>query len=966
MGHGKAKGHSAVKAALGVLALCLFLLALGSAAQAATYEGVGCFAGTLPGLTESCKPVAAEKFGEEVQLGGVGGMAVNSSGAGGVPKGTVYAATHSLEGTKMAMYEPEGDGLKFVERWEVAYEGAYARCGPLLGVNGEGKAEHPCAPWPGGGVGRVDVEVDQETGNVYVYADFRTTPGGEDEVIEYKADGSAVITRFAPQAPSNETVAESPEGVHDESELGPLTINSTGAGGMPKGTVYLADELRGASPYHRLMVFEPESEGDYEHYVYAGEVAAGPGGTGHPPWAPITDEDGNVYVVEERQVGIEEFAPEAPHAYPAPASTPTCKYEFAKGGIVALSVDPRSGEPFFFSYKKEKGFTHKVLHQLGPCEGGKFEETAKVEVTPERDDLYGLAFDPTRALSGRQKGVLYGGAGYGVPQSGVGTGEPGQSALGYVFAPPELEESPPVVEAESVSHVTATTALLHASVNPEGFPTSYRFQYETAAQYEGNPPGERFEGAEEAPPGGAPLGTGKEGLAAAAALASLAPDTTYRYRALATSHCAPAESERLCEVPGEASAFRTFPPEAPGLTDHRAWELVSPAQKHGGQVLPAEPRLSSCGAEVEECKPGANYSRFPIQSTAEGDAIAYEGTPFGEEGAAIENEYISRRDPSTGWQTTNLTPRLLTSKGSGGGYRAFSRDLSLGLLGQRSPALSPAAPPGYEDLYAQPSADPLALSPLLGRAERRPIRWAEQFALRYAGASADLSRVFFVANDALTAETPFAPAAPAVGPSEFDLYEWHEGQLALVNVAPGNASALPDASFGPTSAHTISADGRFAFFEDEGQLYVREDGQATREIPDSGHFLSASAKDGAGSCSPTATSTTSKYRRNDRTDRRQRRLPGARRRKRRPLAPLFRRHRGAQRNGQRWRGSRGIRQGQPLRLVESGGPRFIAQLVAGDNEGGRFHPQDWTGTPSVRRRRRAPTAATSPSSQRPG
>ena len=148
MGHGKAKGHSAVKAALGVLALCLFLLALGSAAQAATYEGVGCFAGTLPGLTESCKPVAAEKFGEEVQLGGVGGMAVNSSGAGGVPKGTVYAATHSLEGTKMAMYEPEGDGLKFVERWEVAYEGAYARCGPLLGVNGKAKPNTPARRGP--------------------------------------------------------------------------------------------------------------------------------------------------------------------------------------------------------------------------------------------------------------------------------------------------------------------------------------------------------------------------------------------------------------------------------------------------------------------------------------------------------------------------------------------------------------------------------------------------------------------------------------------------------------------------------------------------------------------------------------------------------------------------------------------------------------------------------------------------
>ena len=693
----------------------------------------------------------------------------------------------------------------------------------------------------------MDVEVDQETGNVYVYADFRTTPGGEDEVIEYKADGSAVITRFAPQAPSNETVAESPEGVHDESELGPLTINSTGAGGMPKGTVYLADELRGASPYHRLMVFEPESEGDYEHYVYAGEVAAGPGGTGHPPWAPITDEDGNVYVVEERQVGIEEFAPEAPHAYPAPASTPTCKYEFAKGGIVALSVDPRSGEPFFFSYKKEKGFTHKVLHQLGPCEGGKFEETAKVEVTPERDDLYGLAFDPTRALSGRQKGVLYGGAGYGVPQSGVGTGEPGQLALGYVFALPKIEAHPPAIEAEPVAHVTTTTALLRARVNPESFKTRYAFQYETEAEYEANPPGERFAGAAEAPPGGAVAGEGPKAVEVAASLSGLLPDTAYRYRATATNAGCPSEPEELCEVSGEAQSFRTYPAEAPGLPDHRAWELVSPPDKHGGQVLSADPRVFSC---AYECKPNPLYTHFPMQSAPDGNAVAYEGTAFATEGgAAVENEYLARRDPTKGWQSTNLSPALL-QKGSGS-FQALSTDLSRALLAQHSPALAPGAPAGYEDLYSQPTADPFALTPLLTQAPpHRPASGSTPFEVLYAGASADLSRVFLAANDSLTAEVPgVAPAAPEVtvpaGKSctsaPCDLYEWHEGQLSLVSVLPGNASAEA-ASFPAGSAHRISADGSRAFFSaPSGQVFVREDGRRTLEVHDPGHFLSASA-----------------------------------------------------------------------------------------------------------------------------
>ena len=50
------------------------------------------------------------------------------------------------------------------------------------------------------------------------------------------------------------------------------------------------------------------------------------------------------------------------------------------------------------------------------------------------------------------------------------------------------------------------------------------------------------------------------------------------------------------------------------------------------------------------------------------------------------------------------------------------------------------------------------------------------------------SYVFFAANDALTEETPFAPEALDGGQEKFNLYEWHEGELSLVNVMPGNAT----------------------------------------------------------------------------------------------------------------------------------------------------------------------------------
>ena len=159
---------------------------LGRPASAAAMEQVGCFAGT--GL-DPCAPVAEEAFGEEVQLGGIGGMAVNYSGAGGVAKGTVYAASSTLSGTRVAMFVPKPGGLKFVEEWVVTVAGgAYEVCGPVGTLpNGDTDPHPSCPPRVKAGSGQVDVEVDEATGNVYVLQ--RTSVAGTKAVIEYSAEG---------------------------------------------------------------------------------------------------------------------------------------------------------------------------------------------------------------------------------------------------------------------------------------------------------------------------------------------------------------------------------------------------------------------------------------------------------------------------------------------------------------------------------------------------------------------------------------------------------------------------------------------------------------------------------------------------------------------------------------------------------------------------------------------------------
>src|SRR6185437_9862018 len=128
------------------------------------------------------------------------------------------------------------------------------------------------------------------------------------------------------------------------------------------------------------------------------------------PKAPVADAAGNLYVASEES-HVEKYN------LAKSKKTPVCRFDFTKGGISALTVNPDTGEPFFYS-----GKAPKRIHQLGPCDEakGKFgaviqgefkEEVGQIEVKPERDDVTALAFDPNRQFSPeRAPGMLYAGA----------------------------------------------------------------------------------------------------------------------------------------------------------------------------------------------------------------------------------------------------------------------------------------------------------------------------------------------------------------------------------------------------------------------------------------------------------------------------------------------------------------------------------------------------------------------------
>ena len=758
-----------------VVAAVAVLLALGAATPAwASFEQVGTFG----------------ENGFSSTLWNTEGIAVNDSGSGGVPAGTLYTVGRSHPG--VSMLDAEG---------------------------------HMTGHW--GGAETADgIAVDQATGDVYVRHSVGVV--GADVISVYSPDGSRLLASFAPHAAAGSTIGESPGESHTDGFFENLAVDNA-------GDIYLPDTA-GEAAETRVMVFEPATTGDYEHYVYAGRskdiaYATSSDPVNYRPTEIAADGAGNVFFVGGQQgQEVYEFAHDDPNS-------PYCEYPVPRGGAEAITVDPQTDEVYYYTIRDRPH-----IHQLA-CDTTthKFVETGTFPLTPQvggSEDLVfagmqALAFDPLAEYQGTHPP----GAIYAVAELG----------LGYILAPPESR--PPTVEAPTTVSVNRTEAVVASAINPNGFPTQYFVQYIVNSQFEKNSPGDQFAGATVAPLGGAGAGSGTSPVASRVALLGLLPDEEYHYRFVASSHCNPADESEICEVAGTERTLHTFRPEPEGLPDGRAYELVSPPTKSGGEAFPISPKRGSCGVD---CKPGIQAGSFPVQTSPDGDAVAYMGTPFSStEGAAGPNEYVSRRTAGD-WRTKTLSPVLQAPLG--GRYVGLDEALTEAVLLQSGAAtLSAEAPAGYFNAYTE-SAAGASFTPVVR--DTPPNRSSAAFELVFAGASVDYTKKFVEANDALTEATTTAPAAVDGGQNARNLYEETNGHLSLVNVLPGNEATSPGADFGAAVeaaanspldfSHAISDDGSRVFWSDKaGQVYVREDDERTREIPDhAGRFLTASADGG--------------------------------------------------------------------------------------------------------------------------
>jgi hypothetical protein len=423
--------------------------------------------------------------------------------------------------------------------------------------------------------------------------------------------------------------------------------------------------------------------------------------------------------------------------------------------------------------------------------------------------------------------------------------------LGVTPAAPAA--GPPQIEASWVTAVAATSANLHARVNPEGLASALRFEYLTQAAYEANIAAseEGFAGATRSPAtGGTPLGSGTSATEVARQLSGLSLATTYRYRAVVTSSAAPGG------VPGPEHTFTTQQGAGAGLlADGRGWEMVSPVDKNGGAIQ----------------GPGQNFGGDVLQAAAQGGAVTYSSaSSFGQgaQGAPAASQYLGGRE-SGGWSVGNLTaPQRSEAEplpGAGVPYRIFSEDLSKALLRGGGHCLSPGvgcadpsppppssgAPSGYQDYYLTDSAGGADRALITAANAPSLAVSAEAFEVSLAGATPDLSQVVLSTCAKLTPQAVEVPLEEGEGcdPSAQNLYRWSEGQLSLLNFLPGEGLGTPGARLAAPSG-AISADGQRAYFLDgeDSPIYVREASGQTKLLPETsggGSAFQAASADGA-------------------------------------------------------------------------------------------------------------------------
>ena len=400
------------------------------------------------------------------------------------------------------------------------------------------------------------------------------------------------------------------------------------------------------------------------------------------------------------------------------------------------------------------------------------------------------------------------------------------------------------------TEVGLDTAKINAEVNPVGIPATGYFEYVDEATYQQS----GFAEASRVPDTEAGLqpldfGSAETFSARGVTLNPLTPGTTYRYRLAAINPFleeprTSAEGsfttfEPLGAEPGSCPANEAFRAAASALLpDCRAYEMVSPLDKAGFDVVPQTQRVIGRPAAVE-------------QSAVSGDRFTYGvRNPFDDaKSSPVTTQYMATRNPlghpEEGWRNHTITPAydkpikaLLELDYD---FRAFSPDLCQSWATPYfEPVLAEGAIPGYINLYRRQD-DACGGEAYEALTTTQPENLTGfQFDLEVQGVSADGTVAVFVADDNLSFDSPPQPAGCVnTGQGcQLRLYATAPGfPPRFLCVLPGGQASKTPCSAGTSSPNgfslhrlanvsgAVSADGTRIFWsasDAEGKIYQRQ------------------------------------------------------------------------------------------------------------------------------------------------
>ena len=459
-------------------------------------------------LTFSSQALASKQavdfFGGQGALGGrfiePDGVAVNYSGAGGVPSGTFYATDggggHLGEerGNRVERFQREDNGTpadttddtyQFVSAWGAGIKGSgsdyeictvAAECAEAKGIGGNGTlAGNGALSKPSG------IAVDQDTGEVYVAdSGARQTPDDNFRINAYSAAGIFLrsfgwdVVESGPD--DNGTGYEICKAGVDVCKaglpgagVGQLSSSVSDAaegiavsqpdGNPATGTVFLGDRFNQRVNTYNLDGSSPGSIGSSATFAES------------QPFSLAIDSRGILYASNSKGANeIERYDTQNANGggvgFLAPIASPPLSPEATSG----LAVDPDSdgiGPESDVLYAL-RGAAPGVIQQFGPLNSpgltippGSVDETHGTAYPYPRSR--GLAVEPTT-------GRLY------VAVAAKVFGEPfGQGV--FVL---DNEGPPPTASLDSLSNITGTSVVAHATIDPNGpSNTIYHFEYST-------------------------------------------------------------------------------------------------------------------------------------------------------------------------------------------------------------------------------------------------------------------------------------------------------------------------------------------------------------------------------------------------------------------------------------------------------------------------------------------------------